>query len=175
VAIVPDQKDWTWVLRRPCPECGFDASGLPREQIAPLVRSTSQAWISILADDPEGLRERTRPDRWSRLEYACHVRDVYRRYDERLRLMLTIDDPTYPNWDQDETAVAERYNDQDPDLVAAQVEEAANSLAARFESVDGPGWERRGFRSDGADFRVESFGRYLVHDPIHHLWDVTGH
>ena len=23
-AITPDDKDWTWVLERPCPECGFD-------------------------------------------------------------------------------------------------------------------------------------------------------
>jgi hypothetical protein len=30
-----------------------------------------------------------------------------------------------------------------------------------------------GFRSDGAQFTVESFGRYLLHDPIHHLWDVA--
>ena len=22
--ITPDTKDWTWVLERPCPECGFD-------------------------------------------------------------------------------------------------------------------------------------------------------
>ena len=22
--IVPDDKNWTWVLERPCPECGFD-------------------------------------------------------------------------------------------------------------------------------------------------------
>ena len=24
--ITPDTKDWTWVLDRPCPECGYDAS-----------------------------------------------------------------------------------------------------------------------------------------------------
>ena len=23
MAIVPDTKDWTWVLRQPCLECGF--------------------------------------------------------------------------------------------------------------------------------------------------------
>ncbi|HJV98781.1 MAG TPA: DinB family protein, partial [Arthrobacter sp.] len=26
MVIVPDVKDWTWVLSRPCPECSFDAS-----------------------------------------------------------------------------------------------------------------------------------------------------
>ena len=24
MAIIPDTKNWTWVLERPCPECGFD-------------------------------------------------------------------------------------------------------------------------------------------------------
>jgi hypothetical protein len=31
--IVPDTKDWTWVLERPCPECGFDASGVRRDEV----------------------------------------------------------------------------------------------------------------------------------------------
>lgn len=30
MAIVPDTKDWTWVLERACPECGFDASSFAR-------------------------------------------------------------------------------------------------------------------------------------------------
>ena len=34
-------------------------------------------------------------------------------------------------------------------------------------------WDRTGFRSDGAAFTVATFARYLVHDPIHHLHDVT--
>jgi hypothetical protein len=25
VTILPDTKDWTWVLDRPCPECDYDA------------------------------------------------------------------------------------------------------------------------------------------------------
>ena len=29
-------------------------------------------------------------------------------------------------------------------------------------------------RSHGAAFTVETFGRYFMHDPIHHLDDVTG-
>jgi hypothetical protein len=48
---------------------------------------------------------------WSTLEYACHVRDVFRLYDRRLALMLDEDDAT--------------------------------------------------------------FARYLVHNSVHHMWDVT--
>jgi hypothetical protein len=99
---------------------------------------------------------------------------VFRLYDERLNLMLTQDNPTYPNWDQDQTAVNDHYNDQDPAAVAAQLVAAADALAATFDTVEGAAWNRRGIRSDGANFTVDTFARYLIHDPIHHLHDVAG-
>src|SRR4029077_14157350 len=101
------------------------------------------------------------------------VRDVFRLYDQRLMLMLTEDDATYPNWDQDVTAVEQRYNEQNPDAVARELDAAALTLAGHFDSVRGVDWERTGTRSDGARFTVESFARYLVHDPVHHLHDVA--
>jgi len=173
VAITPDSKDWTWVLDRRCPECGFDTSTCQRDQISPLILGSAQAWRTILADDPGRLRERARDDRWSPLEYACHVRDVFRLFGQRLELMLTLEDPTYPNWDQDRTAIEDRYQDQDPAAVSAELLTAASSLAEAFDRVEGAAWGRRGSRSDGAQFTVETFGRYMIHDPVHHLHDVT--
>ena len=38
MAIVPDDKDWTWVVQRPCPECGYDAAGVTHERVAPIIR-----------------------------------------------------------------------------------------------------------------------------------------
>ena len=45
-------------------------------------------------------------------------------------------------------------------------------LAARFDGVGDDEWLRTSERSDGSVFTVDSFARYLLHDPIHHLWDV---
>ena len=28
MTIIPDTKDWTWVLQRSCPECGFDTQSV---------------------------------------------------------------------------------------------------------------------------------------------------
>jgi hypothetical protein len=170
--ITPDTKDWTWVLERPCPECGFDAQGFPREQVGQMVRDNAAAWQPILAR-PDGLTSRPTEDRWSALEYACHVRDVYRLYDERLTMMLTQDGPDFPNWDQDAAAVDDRYNEQDPAQVAVDIASNAARIADRFDSVSGDAWRRTGNRSDGARFTVESFARYLIHDPVHHLDDVA--
>jgi DinB superfamily len=170
--IVPDTKDWTWVLERPCPECGFDARAFPREQVGRMVRENAAAWQDVLARHG-GLTTRPSDDRWSAVEYACHVRDVFRLYDERLEMMLTDDDPNFPNWDQDVAAVEERYNEQDPVAVAGDIATAAAQLADRFDGVSGDTWQRTGNRSDGARFTVESFARYMVHDPVHHLDDVA--
>ena len=173
MTIVPDTKDWTWVLQRPCPECGLDVQGFPRAALGGMIRANAAAWGDLLTR-PGAPRRRPSPGKWSALEYGCHVRDVLRLYDQRLQLMLTEDGPQFPNWDQDATAVAERYGEQDPAAVAGEIAQAAAAIAARFDAVAAGLWERTGIRSDGARFTVESFGRYLVHDPVHHLYDVTG-
>ena len=167
--IAPDTKNWTWVLDRPCPECGLDTRTIAGTDVPAILRRNAAAWPAAMGDDAA---VRPRPDSWSPLEYACHVRDVHRVFAERLRLMVTEDDPHYPNWDQDETAVCERYGEQDPATVARELAEAAEALASAFEQVED--WSRTGTRSDGAHFTIETFARYLVHDPVHHLWDVTG-
>jgi hypothetical protein len=173
MTIVPDTKDWTWVLRHRCPECGLDTQSFPRDAVAGMIRVNAAVWKDVLTG-PGDVRRRPSPDRWSALEYGCHVRDVLRLYDDRLQLMLTLDEPRYPNWDQDATAVADRYLEQDPAVVAGELSEAAESIARRFDGVSGDQWQRTGIRSDGAHFTVETFARYFVHDPVHHLYDVTG-
>jgi hypothetical protein len=80
------------------------------------------------------------------------------------------DDPHYPNWDQDATAVQDRYGEQDPATVAKELTEAAHHLADRFTEVTD--WHRTGTRSDGAHFTIDTFARYFIHDPIHHLHDA---
>ena len=171
MTITPDSKDWTWVLGKPCLECGFDTQTIDRAQLGSMLRTNAAQWQELLASEPEAAT-RPHPDKWSPLEYSCHVRDVFRVYAYRLNLMLTEDDPDYPNWDQDVTAIEERYGEQDPAVVSAELGQAASELAAAFDALSGDQWERTGNRSDGAKFTVESFGRYFVHDPIHHWHDV---
>ena len=38
--------------------------------------------------------------------------------------------------------------------------------------MTGDQWQRPGGRSDGARFTVGTLARYLLHDPVHHVWDV---
>lgn len=168
--VVPDTKDWTWVLDRPCPECGYDASAVTVDRIPEIVRDNATTWEAVLTLADAAVR----PDAttWSPLEYACHVRDVNRIFAVRAGLVLDEDEPTFANWDQDATAVEERYAEQDPATVATELMDAAEAAAERYESVPPGAWSRRGFRSNGSEFTVESLGLYHLHDLVHHAWDV---
>jgi len=44
----PDDKDWTWVLDTPCPECGFDAVAIKATDVATQVRDIAPAFEAVL-------------------------------------------------------------------------------------------------------------------------------
>ncbi len=170
VAIEPDTKNWTWVIDRACPDCGFDGAAVSVRDVPGIIAANTEAW-------PEQLRRsdvRQRPDEqtWSPLEYGAHVRDVHRTMTGRLELMLAEDDPRFPNWDQDATAEADRYGEQDPETVVQELRTAGTRAVAAFSAVRDDQLDRTGRRSDGSVFTVTTLAVYYAHDPVHHLWDV---
>lgn len=167
----PDTQDWTWVLDRPCPDCGFDGADLSPHDVAGVLAGTRDRWSAVLGR--ADARERPAPTTWSPLEYAAHVRDVHRVFDERLRRMLEEDAPTFADWDQDATAREDRYAAQEPAVVAAEQAEACDAVVARYLSVGEADRERPGLRSNGSTFTVTTLGRYHLHDVVHHLHDVA--
>src|SRR5690606_4576602 len=82
--------------------------------------------------------------------------------------------PTFANWGQDATAVADRYGEQDTAAIARELAAAVEGVAGAFASV--PPAERglRARRGDGSTFTVESLARYFLHDLVHHVHDVRG-
>ena len=167
----PDEKDWTWVLDQPCPECGYDASAVPAAELGDRIRATTPGWIAALAA-PDAA-DRPDPRVWSVLEYGCHVRDVHVIFGRRLAAMLQEDDPQFDNWDQDATAVAERYWTQDPARVGDELAAAADGTAGRFDTVAADQWGRTGRRSNGSTFTVRTLGLYYLHDVVHHARDIA--
>lgn len=171
--IVPETKSWTWVLERPCPDCGFDSAAVDRDQLGAALRGVASAFADVLrTGEPTWLV--TRPDdaTWSPTEYACHVRDVFAVFHGRVLRMLAEEAPRFADWDQDATAVEADYASASPASVALELAVGVAPLATTYDGVRGAQWDRTGLRSDGARFTAETLGRYLLHDPVHHLWDV---
>ncbi|WP_420368437.1 DinB family protein [Curtobacterium sp. L1-20] len=170
MAIEPETKSWTWVIDSACPECGYDGSSVGIWDVPDVIAANTAAWPEVLERDD--VRDRPDDHTWSPLEYGAHVRDVHRKMTERLALMLAEDAPTFPNWDQDATAVQERYGEQDPSVVARELDVAAGRAARAFAAVTDDQLDRTGLRSDGSAFTVATLATYYAHDPVHHLWDV---
>src|SRR5215217_229826 len=170
--IVPDEKDWTWVLTRPCPECSFNASTVTPSTVPGNIESMLPRWRAVLRR-PDAAE---RPDEhtWSALEYACHVRDVFSLFDQRLNLMLDTDDARFDNWDQDQTAVDKDYANADPAVVSAELTAEGKQAAESFAAVRESEWGRTGLRSNGSEFTVLTLSQYFLHDVVHHLHDVDG-
>jgi hypothetical protein len=169
-SITPDTKDWTWILERQCPECGLDARTVGHGELSAAIRENAAAWPEVLGAATAS--QRPSPEVWSPTEYACHVRDVHTIFAQRVQLVLDDDGVHFANWDQDVTAVEDRYDLQDPGAVAPSLVAAAERVAGVYDGVLDDAWGRQGIRSDGAVFTVENLGRYHLHDVFHHLWDV---
>ena len=168
--IEPDTKDWTWVISQRCPECGFDGSAVSHIDVAGRIRADAGEWPRrVGAPD---VRVRPRPAVWSALEYGCHVRDVHRTFNDRVRMMLDEHEPRFPNWDQDATAIEGHYGSQDPAVVTSELVAAANAVADTYQHVPPDAWSRRGLRSNGSEFTVASIAVYHLHDIVHHAHDV---
>ncbi|HLS64258.1 MAG TPA: DinB family protein [Ruania sp.] len=169
--VPPETKDWTWVLHERCPQCSLEAGVLTLAEIPAVIRAQVQVWpVVLLRGD---VRDRPEPQVWSPLEYAAHTRDVLRLFTDRLALILTEDEPTFGDWDPNEAALAGRYHELDPETVGGEILASAEALAAAVEAVPPESAGRRGLRSDGAPFTVTTLLQYLVHDLVHHLWDVS--
>ena len=160
------------MLDSPCPECGFVAGDVDPGDLGRRFRENADGWPAVLAAPDAG--RRPSDGVWSPVEYACHVRDVHRVFAARLRLMLEQDDPAFDNWDQDATAVDERYDLADPADVGPALVVAAGEVAALYDAVPVTDRGRTGRRSNGSAFTVTSLGRYHLHDVVHHLRDVLG-
>ena len=59
--MTPDSKDWTWVLDRPCPECGLDSAAHDPAATGSVLRECAQRRQAVLARPDVGVAAATGP------------------------------------------------------------------------------------------------------------------
>jgi hypothetical protein len=168
-----DPRDWTIVLREPCSECGADVRNIPSTHLSTQLHDSIETWVDILTGpgaDPRVLTKRSAPTTWSATEYASHVADVMDVMQQRIFMMISEDNPTFASFDPD--AAAPGYAANSPEQAAALLTGASNRLGEVFDSMAPPLWDKTGKRGDGAAFTVLSLSQYMMHDNLHHLFDV---
>jgi hypothetical protein len=157
-----------------CEECGF-VYDTPREEIADRLRAFGPRYAAVLHHNTDtAIRAHPLADVWSILEYVCHMRDVLRVQNERIALALATDEPTFASMRREERVSEERYNEQDPSVVAVELAQAADAIASSLDALTNAGWLRTGvYRYPTQAVRtVEWIGRHTIHEGEHHLLDV---
>jgi len=175
-----DGPDGPWVIPEPgwvCPECGFDFDACDPRETPALLRAFPDRYRVPLERGLPGedldaiLRARPSPTTWSALEYACHARDSFALYDERVTTTMKEDRPSFPRMRRDELVVERDYNHQDPAEVLTGIVAAIRALAVELEYVRDDGWDRRAYRDD-LEMSVAWMARNAVHEGRHHLLDI---
>jgi len=156
-----------------CSECGFDYKAILRAEITGRLRDFAPLYRSRL-ERGEGLRRRPAADVWSPLEYCCHVRDVVTVQRARVGLALTQDRPTLAPMQREERVERDRYNEQDPIVVADELQRALDAFAARLDSLTPAQWERTAIYNYPVtqERTVEWIAIHTLHECGHHLQDV---
>ena len=158
-----------------CDECGYVYGVITRAEIPLALRARSVDFRTRLDNlDDEVVRAHPLSGTWSVLEYACHVRDLFRVQRERVELALVEDEPRFTPMRREERVLEDRYNEQDPTTVGDELVGSAGRLSATFELLDESGWTRTGvYNWPSTQVRtVEWIGQHTVHEAEHHLRDV---
>lgn len=176
-----------------CPGCGFEVLAITRPgaragnplalEYDETLCTTAGARIEVLTQDVVAalgrasdaeLRTRPEPATWSRLEYACHIRDVLLVQRERVLLARRVDDPEPEPMGRDERVDHDGYAQQSPADVGRQLTDAARLFANDLARLRPQDWDRTLTYSwpQRARRSLRWVAVHTLHEVFHHLDDI---
>jgi hypothetical protein len=155
-----------------CDQCGFDGGAYDAAALLAAIRALGPRWRELLDPDNPQLRVRPAPEVWSALEYGAHSRDVTALHAFGVEQALTVDEPVFPAVADDlADQAAANYNAEDPDAVAAALDEQARRLAQLADDAGESAWTR-GLTLGDDRSDVRRLLEHALHDSRHHIDDV---
>lgn len=157
-----------------CEVCGFAWDAIDPDEVAGSVRDATSAMADLLVDHAGRALGRAAPDRWSPVEYGCHVRDVLGNVRDRIVLALVEDNPTpHPMFGTPRVDLG-LYARDVPAVTARDLVSAGDLFARTIECLpEGAGrrtlfygWPRAATRP------IDWVAAQALHECRHHLDDV---
>ncbi len=150
-----------------CPICGIEPRTVSPSDAVVALRSYRRRYRALLVrpDDEEGadvVRRRPAPDRWSALEHAAHVADVFEVAADALRTIRVHEEPEVAV----EPGRAPRAGTVDE--VVDRLGVGAERLAGTVEDMQGEDWKRAGRLLTGQQVTALDVVRHAVHVGAHH-------
>jgi DinB superfamily len=160
-----------------CDECGFEPADLRPADTVVALRSFGRRYRTPLTRGLAGedldvvVRRSPGPGVWSAVEYAAHVTDIFRAFDDRVRCALAGRDPdeVVVDW---EARVAAASAGLDREATADDLADAAESLAVTLSELNEDEWDLPGRNGAGDVVPVAELATIAVHEGSHHLLDA---
>jgi hypothetical protein len=106
---------------------------------------------------------------WGAVEIMAFLRDWDVVVDDRLSLMLEVDDPEFEEEDPDLWSIERDYHAEKPDAVLAEFRAGREHLTERLQSLDDAAWARNGHMPDGTAVTVDGLVAGLVQNDQEYL------
>ena len=157
-----------------CPVCGFVWDDVDPATVPSRVRTATTAMAEVLRTHPDAMTQRPSPERWSGVEYACHVRDVCWNLRDRIVLGAVEDVPIPHGLHTDDRIAMGLYTRDTPEITAGDLVVAGDVVARTMECLPPElaertliyGWPRVAERT------LHWVAAQLLHECEHHLDDV---
>jgi hypothetical protein len=157
-----------------CVECRLRYADLTIGAAQEIIAAVSQRTRTAAMAMPEPRRRlRSRPEKWSVLEYVCHLRDVYTTSTIRLHRTRTEDCPTLEPMLNDLRARRFGYNKLDLSAVLDELSYTAAGFLDETTRLSVDDWNRTATRLPGERRTARWLARHAAHEGLHHLTDIT--
>jgi hypothetical protein len=118
---------------------------MTRQQTTDALRALPSQIEELVQGLPEdALRWRPSPHEWSIKEVCCHLRDDAEIHGERIRLMITEEEPRLTAYDQESLARDRDYQDESMPMVLAALRAFWGGVAYLLENLSEDEWQRPG-------------------------------
>ncbi len=118
--------------------------------------------------DPEALRAKPIPGKWSSLQVACHIVDSDQFMCDRIKRTIATDKPVLIGVESAEYLGPLHYDDRDLDLDLRLLTVQREQLAADIERLPDTAWQRTAHHSEnGTQTLLELFDHAVDHLESH--------
>ncbi len=105
---------------------------------------------------------------WTVTEVVCHLRDFDRIFFDRVRRIVTEDEPALIGYDHERLAVEGRYNEQRLHTALDDLRRSRSEFVAFFHGLDADAWHRAGIHPERGRFTLDdALMQVGLHDALH--------
>jgi hypothetical protein len=146
---------------------------MTRQEIADALRALpSQIEELVQGLSEDALRWRPALSEWSIKEICCHLRDSFEIDGERIRHMLSEEEPFLPAYDQEALARERDYQSESMPLVLTALRAFSGGLAYLLENLGEEDWQRRGRHEERGPISVDRYAQLLADHASVHLEQI---